>query len=45
MIKKVFNITPEGNREAGSGKAKNCVWQDIRILGVRNWRSVASNYE
>jgi hypothetical protein len=21
------------------------VWQDIRILGVRNWRSVASNRE
>jgi hypothetical protein len=24
---------------------EECVWQDIRILGVKNWRSVASNRE
>jgi hypothetical protein len=22
---------------------EECVWQDIRILGVKNWRNVASN--
>jgi hypothetical protein len=24
---------------------EECVWQDIRILGVKNWRIVESNYE
>jgi hypothetical protein len=27
------------------GPVEECVWQDIRIFGVRNWRSVASNTE
>jgi hypothetical protein len=43
MIKKVCNIKPEGTREVGrpSLRWEECVWQDIRILGIRNWRSAA----
>jgi hypothetical protein len=47
MIKKIFNTKPEVTRKVGRPRLrwKECVWQDIRILGVRNWRSVASNRE
>jgi hypothetical protein len=47
MIKKVFNTKPEGTRKVGRPRMRweECVWQDIRILGVRNWRSAASNRE
>jgi hypothetical protein len=46
-IKKVFNTKPEGTRKVGRPKLKwkECVCQDIRILGVKNWRSVALNRE
>jgi hypothetical protein len=27
------------------GKWEECVWQDIRILGIKNWMNVASNRE
>jgi hypothetical protein len=45
-IKKIFNTKPEGTRKVGRPRLRweECVWQDIRILGVRNWR-VASNRE
>jgi hypothetical protein len=47
MIKKVLNTKPEGTRIVGRPRLRweECVWQDIRILGVRNRRSVASNRE
>jgi hypothetical protein len=46
-IKKIFNIKPEGTRKMGRPKLRweECVCQDIRILGVKNWRSVALNRE
>jgi hypothetical protein len=47
MIKKVLNTKPEGARKVGRPRSRweECVWQDIRILGVKNWRSVAINGE
>jgi hypothetical protein len=46
-IKKIFNTKPEGNRKVGRPKLrwKECVCQDIRILGVKNWRSATWNKE
>jgi hypothetical protein len=46
-IKKIFNTKPEGRRKVGRRKLRweECVCQDIRILGVKNWRSVALNRE
>jgi hypothetical protein len=43
MIKKVFNKKLEGTRKVGRPRLRweECVWQDIRILGIRNWRNVA----
>jgi hypothetical protein len=42
-IRKIFNTKPEGTRKVGRPKLrwKECVCQDIRILGVKNWRNVA----
>jgi hypothetical protein len=47
MIKKVFNTKPDGTRKVGRPRLKceEYVWQDIRILGIKNWRSVALNRE
>jgi hypothetical protein len=46
-IKKIFNTKPEGTRKVGRPKLRweECVCQDNRILGVKNWRSVALNRE
>jgi hypothetical protein len=46
-IKIIFNSIPEGTRKLGRPKLRweECVCQDIRILGVKNWRSVALNRE
>ncbi|PNF18568.1 hypothetical protein B7P43_G08474 [Cryptotermes secundus] len=46
-IKKMLNTKPEGNRRVGRPRLRweEYVWQDIRILGVKNWRNVASNGE
>jgi hypothetical protein len=46
-IKKVFNTKPEGNKKVGRPKLRweECVRQDIRILSVKNLRSVALNRE
>jgi hypothetical protein len=46
-VKKIFNIKPEGSRKVGRPKLgwEECVCQDIRILGVKNCRSVALNRE
>jgi hypothetical protein len=40
-IKKIFNTRPEGTRKLGRPKLnwEECVCQDIRILGVKNWRN------
>jgi hypothetical protein len=47
IIKKIFNTKPEGTRKVGRPKLRweECVCQDIRILGVKNWRSVELNRE
>jgi hypothetical protein len=47
MIKKVLNTKSEGARKVGRPRLRweECVWQDIRILGVKNWMSVAINGE
>ena len=44
-MKKVFKTMPEGTRKVGRPKMrwKDCVRQDIRTLGIRNWRSIALN--
>jgi hypothetical protein len=46
-VKKIFNTKPEGTRKVGRPKLRweECVCQDIRILDVKNWRSVALNRE
>jgi hypothetical protein len=46
-IKKIFNTKPEGTRKVGRPKLRweECACQDIRTLGVKNWRSVALNRE
>jgi hypothetical protein len=46
-IKNIFNTKPEGTRKVGRPKLRweECVCQDIRILGVKTWRSVALNRE
>jgi hypothetical protein len=47
MIKQLFNTKPEGTRKVVRPRLRweECAWQDIRISGVRNWRSVPSNRE
>jgi hypothetical protein len=44
-IKKIFNTKPEGTRKVGRPKLRweECVYQDIRILGVKNWRRRMAN--
>jgi hypothetical protein len=46
-IKKIFSMKPEGTRKVGRPKLRweECMCQDIRILGVKKWRSVALNRE
>jgi hypothetical protein len=47
IIKKIFNTKPEGTRKVGRPKLRweECVCQDIRILGAKNWMNVALNEE
>jgi hypothetical protein len=47
IIKKIFNTKPEGTRKVGKPKLRweDCGCQNIRILGIKNWRSVALNRE
>jgi hypothetical protein len=42
-IEKIFNTKPDGVRSAGRLKLwwEDGVDQDIRILGVKNWKEVA----
>jgi hypothetical protein len=44
-IKKIFNTKPCGVRSVGRPKLRweDGVDQDIRILGVKNWKKVALN--
>jgi hypothetical protein len=43
----VFDTRPEGTRKIGRPKLrwKDGVIQDIRVLGVKNWRNVAMDRE
>jgi hypothetical protein len=42
-VKKVFNIKPIGIRKSGRPKLRweDDVIQDIKTLGVKNWRNLA----
>jgi hypothetical protein len=46
-IKKVFNTKPTGIRKFGRPKLRwdDDVIQDIKTLGVKNWRNVAMEKE
>ena len=43
--KKIINTKPDGVRSVGKPKMRweDCVDQDIRLLGVKNWKKVALN--
>jgi hypothetical protein len=44
-LKKIFNTKPDGTRSIGRPKLRweDGVDQDMRILGVKNWKKVALN--
>jgi hypothetical protein len=44
-LKKIFNTKPDGARSDGRQKLRweDGVDQDMRILGVKNWKKVALN--
>jgi len=44
-LKKIFKTKPDGARSAGRSKLRleDGVEQDMRILGVKNWKKVALN--
>jgi len=44
-VKKIFNTKADGARNVGRPKLQweDCVDQDMRILGVKNWKKVALN--
>ena len=44
-LKKIFNTKPDGVRSIGRPKLRweHGVDQDIRILGVKNWKKVTLN--
>ena len=44
-LKKIFNTKPDGVRSVGRPKLRweDGVNQDMRILGVKNWKKVARN--
>jgi hypothetical protein len=44
-LKKIFNTKPDGVRSVGRPKLRweDGVVQDMRILGVKNWRKVGLN--
>ena len=44
-LKKIFNTKPDRARSAGRPKLRweDSVDQDMRILGVKNWKKVAFN--
>jgi len=44
-LKKLFNTKPDGARSVGRPKLRweDGVGQDMRILGVKNWKKVALN--
>jgi hypothetical protein len=44
-LKKIFNTKPDGTRSVGRPKLRweDGVDQDMRILGVKNWKKVAIN--
>jgi hypothetical protein len=44
-LRKIFNTKPDGVRSAGMPKLRweDGVDQDMRILGVKNWKKFALN--
>ena len=44
-LKKIFNTKPDGARSVGRPKLRweDGIDQDMRILGVKNWKKVALN--
>ena len=44
-VKKIFNTKPDGARSVGRPKLRweDGVDQDMRILGVKNWKKVSLN--
>ena len=42
-VKKIFNTKPDGARRGPKLRWENGVDQDMRILGVKNWKKVALN--
>ena len=46
-LKKIFNTKPDGVRSVGRPKMRweDGLDQDIRMLGVKNWKKVALNRE
>jgi hypothetical protein len=44
-LKKIFNTKPDGERSGGRLKLRweDGVDQDMRILGVKNWKKVTLN--
>jgi hypothetical protein len=46
-VKKFYNATPDAKRKVGrpGRRGEEGVRQDIRILGIRNWRNSALNRE
>jgi hypothetical protein len=46
-VKKVFNTKPVGTRKIGRPKLRweDDVIQDVKILGVKNWRNLAMEKE
>ena len=46
-VKKVFKSRPEGKRKIERPKlrSKDCIMDDIRTLGIKNWSSLALNRE
>ena len=47
MINKVFHAKPEGTRKVGRPKLRweDGVREDVKTIGIRNWRSSALNRE
>jgi hypothetical protein len=45
LVKKIFNTKPDGERSGGRLKLRweDGVDQDMRILGVKNWKKVTLN--
>jgi hypothetical protein len=47
IVKKMFGIRPKGTRKIGRPKLRweDGVTQDIKALGLKNWKSLTLNWE